>query len=82
MSDKKKDLLTKKLDVGVKAPDYDTYGIVTHYVLPQLTQHSHIVVLYAPLLCSYWGGSQGHSTTSVRAHVVSDLLTLVSKIKI
>ena len=24
-------------------------------------------------------GSQGHSTTSVRAHVVSDLLTLVSK---
>ena len=33
---------------------------------------------YAPLLCSYWGGSQGYSTTRVRAHVVSDLLTLVS----
>lgn len=33
---------------------------------------------YAPLLCEYRGGSQGHSTTNVQAHVMSDLLTLVS----
>ena len=36
---------------------------------------------YAPLLCSYWGGFQGHYTTFVQAPVVSDLLTLVSYFK-
>ncbi|MDY4097910.1 MAG: helix-turn-helix transcriptional regulator, partial [Lachnospiraceae bacterium] len=33
---------------------------------------------YAPLLSSYFGGSQGHSPTFEQAHVGSDLLTLVS----
>ena len=63
---------------GSKAPDYDTYGLLRTTCSHNPTQHSHIVVLTPPLLCSYRGGSQGHSTTSVQAHVVSDLLTLTS----
>ena len=33
-----------------------------------------------PLLCSYWGGAQGHSPTYEQAHVGLDLLPLVSYI--
>ena len=65
-------------DVGVKSPRLWYLRIVTHYVLPQSYPTFAYRGAYAPLLCSYWGGSQGHSTTRVRAHVVSDLLTLVS----
>ena len=65
---------------GSKAPDYDTYGLLRTTCSHNPTQHSHIMVLtphfYAHI--GGGGGSQGHSTTSVRVHVVSDLLTLVS----
>ena len=62
-------------DVGGKSPRLWYLRIVTHYVLPQSYPTFAYRGAYAPLLCSYWGGSQGHSTTGVRAHVVSDLLT-------
>ena len=60
--------------LGSKAPNNDANGLfrATHY--PLFAYHG----AYAPLLCSYRGGSQGHSTTSVQVHVVSDLLTLTS----
>ena len=79
---------------GSKAPDFDTYGLfrATHsHVSAPLRSvlnmcHWHIAPyqifayrgIIIPLLCSYWGGSQGLSPTYERAHVSSDLLTLVS----
>ena len=47
---------------------YDAYGLfrAAHYHNP--TQYSHIAGII-PLLCSYWGGSQGLSPTYEQAHV-------------
>ena len=63
---------------GSKAPDFDAYGLfrATHSHNP--TQYSHIAGII-PLLCSYWGGSQGLSPTYEQAHVGLDLLTLASQ---
>ena len=64
---------------GSKAPDYDTYGLLRTTCSHNPTQHSHIMVLTPHFYAHIGGGgTQGHSTTSVRVHVVSDLLTLVS----
>ena len=79
---------------GSKATDLDTYGLfcATHsHVYATLRSvlnmcHWHIAPypifayrgIIIPLLCSYWGGSQGLSPTYERAHVGLDLLTLVS----
>ena len=63
---------------GSKAPDFDTYGLfrATHSHNPHpIFAYRGIII---PLLCSYWGGSQGLSPTYERAHVGLDLLTLVS----
>ena len=57
---------------GSKAPDFDAYGLFR-------AAHSHIFAyrgIIIPLLCSYWGGSQGLSPTYEQAHVGLDLLTL------
>ena len=56
---------------------YDACGLfrATHSHNP--TQYSHIAGII-PLLCSYWGGSQGLSPTYEQAHVGLDLLTLAS----
>ena len=66
-----------KMMLGSKAPNNDANGLfrATHSHNP--TRYSHIMVL-TPHFYAYRGGSQGHSTTSVQAHVVSDLLTLTS----
>ena len=47
-------------------------------VLRTPTILSNIRGIYIPLLCSYWGGSQGLSPTYEQAHVGLDLLTLAS----
>ncbi|MDD7050605.1 MAG: hypothetical protein PUI41_06775, partial [Lachnospiraceae bacterium] len=48
------------------------------FVLPQSCKIFTYRGAYAPLLSSYFGGSQGHSPTFEQAHVGSDLLPLVS----
>ena len=60
--------------LGSKAPNNDANGLfrATHY--PLFAYHG----AYAPLLCSYRGGSQGLSSTYEQAHVDLDLLTLAS----
>ena len=64
--------------LGSKAPNYDAYGLfrATHSHNP--IQYEHKSGIYIPLLCSYWGGSQGLSPTYEQAHVGLDLLTLAS----
>ena len=65
-------------DVGGKSPNYDAYGLfrALHSHNPtQLFAYRGIVI---PLLGSYWGGSQGLSSTYEQAHVDLDLLTLAS----
>ena len=82
--------------LGYKAPNYDTYGLFramhSHVYAPLRSElnmcHWHIapapIFAYRgtiiPLLCSYWGGAQGHSPTYEQAHVGLDLLPLVSYI--
>ena len=63
---------------GAKAPDFDAYGLLRATALPQSYRIFAYRGIIIPLLCSYRGGSQGHSTTCVQAHVVSDLLILTS----
>ena len=50
---------------------------VVKFVFPMI-DNRFLIGAYAPLLCSYFDGSQGHSPTFEQAHVGSDLLTLVS----
>ena len=85
-----------KMMSGSKAPDFDAYGLfrATHsHVSAPLRSvldmcHWHIAPypifayrgIIIPLLCSYRGGSQGHTPTYEQAHVGLDLLTLVSYI--
>ena len=56
----------------------DALRIVPYFVLPQSCPIFAYREAYAPLLCSYWGGSQGLSPTYEQAHVGLDLLTLAS----
>ncbi len=44
--------------LGSKAPDYDTYGLLRTTCSPQSYPTFAYRGAYAPLLCSYWGGSQ------------------------
>lgn len=83
MSDKKKDLLTKKLDVGVqKPPHYDTCGLYALRAPTIITNHSHIVVLTPYFYAHIGAGHKVILPLVCEPHVVSDLLPLVSKIKI
>ena len=56
----------------------DALRIVPYFVLPQSCPIFAYREAYAPLLCSYWGGSQGLSPTYEQAHVDLDLLPLAS----
>ncbi len=63
--------------LGSKAPTMmpaDCSVLCTPTILPII----RISWDYIPLLGSYWGGSQGLSSTYERAHVDLDLLTLAS----
>ena len=51
---------------------------VVKFVFPMI-DNRFLIGAYAPLLCSYFDGSQGHSPTFEQAHVGSDLLTLVHR---
>ena len=62
------------IDVGGKSPNYDAYGLF-RALHSQLFAYRGIAI---PLLGSYWGGSQGLSSTYEQAHVDLDLLTLAS----
>ena len=52
--------------------------IVPCFALPQSSQLFAYRGIVIPLLGSYWGGSQGLSSTYEQAHVDLDLLTLAS----
>ena len=52
--------------------------IVPCFALPQSSQLFAYRGIIIPLLGSYWGGSQGLSSTYEQAHVDLDLLTLAS----
>ena len=56
----------------------DAIRIVPYFVLPQFYPIFAYREAYAPLLCSYRGGSLSHKTTFVQAHRGFRLLTLVS----
>ena len=56
----------------------DAIRIVPYFVRPQFYPIFAYREAYAPLLCSYRGGSQGLSSTYEQAHVDLDLLTLAS----
>ena len=64
--------------LGSKAPNNDANGLFRATHPPQSYPLFAYHGAYAPLLCSYRGRSQGHSTTSVQAHVGLDLLPLTS----
>ena len=66
------------IDVGGKSPNYDAYGLFRALHSHNPPNYSHIVGIVIPLLGSYWGGSQGLSSTYEQAHVDLDLLTLAS----
>jgi len=54
----------------------DAIRIVPYFVLPQFYPIFAYREAYAPLLCSYRGGSLSHKTTPVQAHRGFRLLTL------
>ena len=56
----------------------DAIRIVPYFVLPQFYPIFAYREAYAPLLCSYRGGSLSHKTTPVQAHRGFRLLTLAS----
>ena len=56
----------------------DAIRIVPYFVLPQFYPIFAYREAYAPLLCSYRGGSLSHKTTLVQAHRGFRLLTLAS----
>ena len=56
----------------------DAIRIVPYFVLPQFYPIFAYREAYAPLLCSYRGGSLSHKTTLVQAHHGFRLLTLAS----
>ena len=56
----------------------DAIRIVPYFVLPQFYPIFAYREAYAPLLCSYRGGSLSHKTTFVQAHRGFRLLTLAS----
>ena len=47
----------------------DALRIVPYFVLPQSCPIFAYREAYAPLLCSYWGGSQGLAPTYEQTHV-------------
>ena len=57
---------------------HDAIRIVPYCVLSQSYPTFAYREAYAPLLCSYWGGSLSHKTTPVQAHRGFRLLTLAS----
>ena len=56
----------------------DAIRIVPYFVRPQFYPIFAYREAYAPLLCSYRGGSLSHKTTPVQAHRGFRLLTLAS----
>ena len=56
----------------------DAIRIVPYFVLSQFYPIFAYREAYAPLLCSYRGGSLSHKTTPVQAHRGFRLLTLAS----
>ena len=56
----------------------DALRIVPYFVLPQSCPVFAYREAYAPLLCSYRGGSLSHKTTPVQARRGFRLLTLAS----
>ena len=58
----------------------DALRIVSYFVLPQSYPIFAYREAFAPLLCSYRGGSLSHKTTPVQAHRGFRLLTLASYI--
>ena len=54
----------------------DALRIVPYFVLPQSCPIFAYREAYAPLLCSYWGGSQGHLPKYELANVDLDILNL------
>jgi len=56
----------------------DAIRIVPYFVRPQFYPIFAYREAYAPLLCSYRGGSLSHKTTFVQAHRGFRLLTLAS----
>ena len=63
---------------GLKAPDFDAYGLLRATNSHNPTQYSHIVGLSSHFYAHIGGGSQGLSSTYEQAHVDLDLLTLAS----
>ena len=68
----------KMMSGGGKSPRLWCLRIAPCYALPQSYPIFAYRGIIIPLLCSYWGGSQGLSPTYEQAQVCSDLLTLVS----
>ena len=68
----------KKADSG--ADFWNTVGIERLGILSVMLSDEPLAYrgIVIPLLGSYWGGSQGLSSTYERAHVDLDLLTLAS----
>ena len=70
--------LEEKASMCSRADFWNTVGIERLGILSVMLSDEPKSGIVIPLLGSYWGGSQGLSSTYEQAHVDLDLLTLAS----